>query len=209
MSMPAATTNAANDMSGQYTNQYPNVHVRAVASKDGQRITLFLPGEFIGAVVAFAGDNNGRHRMMIDPKYGGMDVVGFVDNQKVQMGKVEISAGLIDLKNLIPGKMTSWSAKQRDTDILLGRLFSDLVMEPVRVAQPISYDRPPPLPPEPPKIIERVVEKTTPITIEAAINFINQWVVDNRAELIVEDNALFVEVRKRLGVRPSKPVDPL
>lgn len=180
----------------EFANEYPNVYVRALASQDGQRITVFLPSEFIGAVVAFTGDNNGRHRVMLDPKYGGMDVVGFVDNQKVQMGKVEISAALLGLKALTPGKMTSWSGKQRETDILLGRLFSDLVYEPVKA--PITYDRP--APEQVVKIVERPVEKS--ISIEGALAFINQWAVDNRAELIIEDGVLYAEVRKRLGAPP-------
>lgn len=170
---------------------YPKVPVIAQVSGDGHRITLIVPQEFIQANVAVGGDANGRHRIILDPLYGGRDVVGFVDAQGVKHGKVEINPAELGLTNLIPYKSGRWWGKQRETDILMGRLLSDLCDTPKPVVEVIAHRAPIDLMPTPPPLSFQ--------NIESAIDFVNGWAMKNSATLTVEDNTVFAEVRQRIG----------
>lgn len=117
-------------------NNYPNVHLRAQVSADGGRITIYFPMQFIGSLVAFIPDPHGRHRIFFDPLYNGKDVVGYVNAQGVQEGKVEINPASIGMVKCIPGKVNFWWAKQRDNDLLIGHLLSDLREAPPIKKQP-------------------------------------------------------------------------
>lgn len=169
----------------EYKNEYPNVYLRATVSNDGLRISMVFPADFINMSVAFIADQWGRHRILLSPEYNVHKIIGFVDSAGVKHGKVEFDAFILALQNLIPGKSGSWSAKQREHDLLLGKLFTDL-------CRPATI--------KPPPIVEKIIER--PMSIESALAFVNRWAVDNRAELIVEDGTLYAEVRKRLGAPP-------
>lgn len=171
---------------------FPKVPITATVSADGQRITFILPQEFIKASVTVAGDNNGRHRIILDPIYGGQEVIGFVDPQGVKHGKFEFNPAVLGITNLVPHKTNTWWSRQRDRDILMSRLLSGLTAAP------------------PPPKIEKVKQIAPPAptpapttlaftNIETAINFVNEWAEKNSAQLGVEQNAVFAEVRRRIG----------
>lgn len=169
----------------------PRVSITATASADGKRITLIFPYEFIKEVVAIVGDNYGRHRVLLSPVYGGHDVVGFVTPTGVKYGKVEINPAAHDLKNVIPGKTNRYWGRQRETDILIGKLLTELCDQPpappVTITATASASRPVPQTVRP------------PLTIEEAVDYVNEWVQKNNGVLAVEDNAIAIEVRQRIG----------
>lgn len=175
---------------------FPKVSVHAHVSTDGKRITLIIPAEFIKETVAIAADNYGRHRLILGPAYGGQDVVGFLNPAGVKYGKVELNAAAYDLKNLIPNKQGKYWGKQRDYDILLGRLLSDLCeQKAASVVQMPTRERDP----QPVEVREVIKEVPQQITIEAAVDFVNEWAAKNDGRLVVEDNALAIEIQKRIG----------
>lgn len=174
----------------EFSNQYLRVSISATASMDGKRITLVFPAEFIQANVAVAGDNNGRHRIIVSPVYGGQEIVGFVGGNGVKYGRVEINPAAIGLKNVIPNKTNKYWGKDRSTDILVGRLLSDLCDEP----EPTVHKLPAR---EQQNRIEAL--RADVMTIESAVEFVNDWVQKNNGVLTVEDNAVAIEVRQRIG----------
>lgn len=184
-----------------FEKPFPDVHLFAEAGQDGKTITITMPNEFVKANMAVAGDNNGRHRLVLDPIYGGHEVVGFIAGNGVKYGRLEVNAAAMGLKNLIPGKTCKKWCRQRERDILMSRMLADLCeqkAEPIReYAAPQLIGPPSPLPP--PTIQEQPTAKLSFIDIEGAINFVNKWAEDNDAALSIEDNKLWAEVRRRIG----------
>lgn len=180
-----------------FEKPFPRVSITATASPDGKRITLVFPQEYSGETVAIAGDNNGRHRIILSPVYGGQTIVGFVAANGVKYGKVEINPAACDLKNVLPNKSNRYWGKDRVTDILVGRLLTDLCepKEPpaTRPMTATIFDRPVP------EIQKVKVTQVIEPTIEQCVDFVNEWVQKNNGVLTVEDNAVTIEVRQRIG----------
>lgn len=171
---------------------FPRVCITANVSADGRRIELVFPQEFIKETIAIAGDAHGRHRIILGPVYSGLDIVGFVSPNGVKYGKVEINPAAYDLRNLIPSKTSRYWGKQREGDILVGRLLTELCAQADRphVVHALPSR-------EQVQRIEAVREAV--MTIEAAVDFVNEWVAANQGQLVIEANTLAIEIQKRIG----------
>lgn len=185
-----------------FENDHPKVLISVSVLPDGRTIRFILPHEFIGATASIAGDNNGRHRIVVDPTWGGTDIVGFVDSAGVKQAKFEILGAAFDVHGLVPGKWAKYWGKSRGFDILLGHTIKFLTeIEPhkqnlPRVQAVSTPER------EVPSFIMKPSVQPEPkpaLTIEDAIEFVNRWAQDNNAKLGVEENTIFAEVRRMIG----------
>lgn len=201
--------NAMNGEAEHSEEHFPKIPITATVTPDGRRIQFILPQEFIQANVTVAGDNNGRHRIVLDPTYGGQEVIGFVGPDGVKHGKFEFNPASIGLSNLIPHKSNTWWSKQRERDILMSRLLAGLCSAPpvkvesairAHVATPPQPFHPPqPAPAMPPPPVTRFAD------IEAAVDFVNAWVQDNGGLLVVDkDNSVSIEIQQRIGGKKKK-----
>ncbi len=125
----------------QPAQNFPNVPLEAIASADGRRVTVIFPAEFIGRNVCLDIDKYSRMRIITNPMYNGQSVIGFVNGQGVKQGKVEFNPSSVDIDELRPSSRRRWNAKQREYDLLIGTLISDLAPRPASNDQPQPYFR--------------------------------------------------------------------
>lgn len=116
----------------------PNVRLSAEASRDGKRVTIFFPPEFIGELVSLSQNAQGRGILRRDPTYGGKEVVGRVGQDGVKYGYVEFNPSQLNISKLTPGATGVWWAKQFETAFLIGSLISDMAenKDPAQEPQP-------------------------------------------------------------------------